>query len=83
MKKTITLKDALCGFKFELIHLNGKMLNFDNTTNITIIKPGFKKMISGLGLNRENNTGNLILEFGVEFPDSLTEEQIGVLSNIL
>jgi DnaJ-class molecular chaperone len=82
-KKTITLKEALCGFKFEIIHLNGKMLNFDNTKNITIVKPGFKKMIGGLGLNRENNTGNLILEFNVEFPDNLTEEQIVGLSNIL
>jgi DnaJ family protein A protein 2 len=82
-KKAITLKEALCGFRFEITHLNSKKLNFDNTTNITIVKPGYIKSIPGLGLNREHNTGNLTIEFTVLFPDSLTEEQIVGLLNIL
>jgi DnaJ family protein A protein 2 len=51
-KKEITLKEAICGFYFEIIHLNGKKLNFDNTKNHTIIKPGFKRCINNLGLKR-------------------------------
>lgn len=82
-KKEITLKEALCGFCFEITHLNSKILKFDNTTNITIVKPGYRKNIPGLGINRENNTGNLTIEFTVLFPDNLTEEQIETLSNIL
>lgn len=82
-KKTITLKEALCGFSFELLHLNGKQICLNNNTNITIIKPNFKKVVPNLGFVRDNNTGNLIIDFEIEFPDCLTEEQIKNLSNIL
>lgn len=78
-KKTVSLKDALCGFSFELRHLNGKTFCLNNNTNHTIIKPNFKKTIPNLGMIRENAQGSLIIEFDVEFPDSLTVEQIEVL----
>ena len=82
-KKTITLKEALTGFTFEVEHINGKSLCINNHTNRTIIKPGFKKVIPNLGIVRDNNTGNLIIEFTVEFPDSLTEEQTASIGEIL
>lgn len=82
-KKTITLKEALCGFSFELKHLNGKQLCLNNNTNKTVIKPNCKRVIPNMGINRENNTGNLIIEFDIEFPDSLTEEQMRKLSEVL
>lgn len=82
-KKTITLKEALCGFSFEIIHLNGKLLCLHNNTPITIIKPNYKKVINGMGMIRDNTTGNLIIEFNVDFPDSLTDQQIMQISNIL
>jgi len=75
-KKTITLKEALVGFSFDLVHVNGKTLCLNNHTNPTLIKPGFKKVIPGLGMKRDNNTGNLIIEFTIEFPDALNPEQI-------
>jgi DnaJ-class molecular chaperone len=34
-------------------------------------------------MNRDNNTGNLIIEFSVDFPDSITDEQRAALTNIL
>ena len=82
-KKVITLKESLCGFSFEIPHLNGKTLCLNNHTNHTIIKPNFKKVIPAMGIVRENNTGNLIIEFEVEFPDSLSQEQIDLLKNAL
>ena len=82
-KKTITLKEALTGFSFEVEHINGKSLCINNHTNRTIIKPGFKKVIPGLGMVRDNNTGNLIIEFTVDFPESLTEEQTATINEIL
>jgi DnaJ family protein B protein 4 len=82
-KKKITLKESLCGFSFELDHLNGKRMCINNQSNPTIIKPNFKKVVQSLGLNRENSTGNLIIEFDVDFPDTLTAEQIESISNIL
>jgi len=82
-RKGISLKESLCGFSFELPHLNGKMLNLNNKNNATIIKPNFKKVIPGLGLNRDGATGNMVIEFEVEFPDYLTPEQIVGISQIL
>jgi len=81
--KTISLKESLCGFTFDILHLNGKLLSLNNNTNITIIKPGHKKTIPNLGMKQNNTIGNLIIEFNVAFPDVLTPDQITVLSAIL
>ena len=82
-KKTITLKEALVGFSFEVQHVNGKNISINNQVNQTIVKPGYTKTIPGLGMTRDNNTGNLIIEFTVEFPESLTEEQTAKLQEVL
>jgi len=79
----ITLKEALCGFSFEIIHLNGKKLCLNNNSNPTVIKPNFKKVVPNLGIFREDSVGNMIIDFEIEFPDSLTKEQVETLINIL
>jgi len=81
--QTITLKEALCGFSFEINHLNGKKLCLNNNSNPTVIKPNFKKIVSNLGMYREENVGNMIIEFEILFPDVLTTEQVDSLNNIL
>ena len=82
-KKTITLKEALTGFSFDLQHINGKNISINNHVNRTIVKPGYTKTIPGLGMVRDNNTGNFIIEFTVEFPESLSDDQLTQLENIL
>jgi DnaJ-class molecular chaperone len=83
-KKKISLKESLCGFSFEIKHLNGKQLCLNNNTNRTIIKPYFKKVIPNMGLIRDKeNIGNLIIEFEIDYPETLTDAQIEGLSNIL
>lgn len=82
-KKTVSLKEALCGFAFDLNHINGKTFCLNNNTNHTIIKPNYKKTIPSLGMHRENIQGSLIIEFEVEFPDSLSKEQIEELKKHL
>jgi len=82
-KRTISLKEALTGFSFEITHVNGKLLCLDNLKNRTVITPNYKKVIPNLGMMKDGNTGNLIIEFSVIFPESLTEEQIAKLSEIL
>jgi DnaJ-class molecular chaperone len=82
-KKTITLKESLTGFSFDLLHVNGKTLCLNNHTNRTIVKPGFKKHIPNLGMMRDGKTGNLIIEFTIQFPDSLTEDQMAKLADVL
>jgi len=81
--KTITLKEALCGFSFELKHINKKVFTFNNKINTTIIKPGQKKVIPNLGMIRETHTGNLIVNFEVLFPDTITDEDTEKLKEIL
>ena len=81
--KTLTLKEALCGFSFELKHLNGKTLAMNNTQNVTLIKPRFQKVVPGYGMTRDKNVGSLIIEFDVQFPDTLTPEQVATLRDVL
>ena len=82
-KKSITLKEALCGFSFEFQHLNEKNLCINNTVNHSVIKPGYKKVIPNLGFARDGQIGNLVIEFAVVFPDQLSKDQIAELNNIL
>ena len=81
-KKHLSLKEALCGFTFQIAHLNGKTIGINNTT--TIIPPGAKKVINTMGMHRDGQTpGNLIIDFEVEFPTTLTPEQKSVIATIL
>ena len=79
----ITLKEALCGFSFEINHLSGKKLCLNNNSNPAVIKPNFRKIVPNLGMNREENVGNLIIEFEIVFPDILTIDQVESLTQIL
>lgn len=79
----INLKEALCGFSFEIMHLNGKKLCLNNNSNPTVIKPNFKKVVPNLGMYREDSIGNMVIDFDIEFPDILTKEQVETLNNIL
>jgi len=80
--KTISLKEALCGFSFELFYINGKNYTLNNL-NGNIIHPNYKKVIPNMGLTRENHTGNLIIQFNVEFPEHLSVEKIVKIKEIL
>ena len=81
-EKKISLKEALCGFLFEIKHLNGKTYNIKHDKG-NIIPPNFVKQINGLGMERNNIKGNLIIKFIIEFPKKLTSEQIEKLEKIL
>lgn len=82
-RKNIPLKDALCGFTFDLPHINGKVFALNNIANPSVIYPGFKKVIPNLGMIKDNTAGNLIIELDIDFPDKFTEEQIVELKKIL
>jgi len=90
LKKTITLKESLLGFNFEIEHISGKSYRINNN-NGTIIKPQYKKHLDGLGMIRERKSqdgireikGSLIILFDVEYPKELTNEQRERLKEIL
>jgi len=81
-EKNITLKEALCGFKFQLNFIDNKMYTINNLTG-NIIVPEYKKIIPNMGIIREGHQGNLIIIFHIDFPNKLTEEQINKLTEIL
>jgi DnaJ family protein A protein 2 len=82
-QKKISLKDALCGFSFEMTHLNGKRLCLNNKNSPTVVKPNYRKVVPNMGMIREGSAGNMIIEFEITFPESLTQEQIAALNDIL
>ena len=83
LKEKISLKQSLCGFILEFTYLNGKKFALNNMDNYTIIKPEFKKIIPNMGLTRESSTGNLIVHFEVEFPNTLEKDVRDKLNEIL
>ena len=80
--KRISLKDALCGFTFDILYLNGKTYTLNNHSG-NIIQPNYNKVIPNMGLTRESHTGNLIITFQIDFPEKLDGEKINRLKEIL
>lgn len=81
-EKTITLKEALCGFVFNIEHVNGKKFVF-NSSSGNIIRDGLIKTIPKLGIRRGENVGNLSIVFHVVYPEKLSEEQVKKLLEVL
>jgi DnaJ-class molecular chaperone len=82
LEKTISLKEALCGFSFEIKYINGKSYTLNNNKG-NIIPSEYKKVYPDMGLVRDGCKGNMIIHFHVTFPEKLTEEQIGKLIEVL
>jgi DnaJ family protein A protein 2 len=76
------LKEALCGFSFDLKYIDGRTFKITNGTG-NIITHNYKKVIANMGLTREEHVGNLIINFTVDFPTNLTPEQVEELNKIL
>lgn len=81
LEKTISVKEALCGFTFELKYITGKVYTINNSSG-NIISNGYRKIIPNMGFSREQHTGNLIIIFNVKFPEKLTEEVMDQLKKI-
>ena len=81
-EKNITLKEALCGFSFDIEHINGKTYTINNNTG-KIITPQFQKVVPGMGMQRGDEGGNLVINFKIKFPENLTDEQRTKLGEIL
>lgn len=76
IKKTISFKESICGMTFDINHINGKQLRFSSSRG-NILQNFDKKVIQGLGFNRNDKNGNLIIQFVVNHPpQKLNEEQL-------
>ena len=80
--KSISLKEALCGFSFNMKYIDGRNFQINNGEG-NIIVPGFKKVIPHMGMKRDDNIGNLIIEFTIIFPETLSKEKIEILKENL
>tara|TARA_B100001059_G_C17799909_1_gene565486 strand:- start:567 stop:1532 length:966 start_codon:yes stop_codon:yes gene_type:complete len=81
-KKTLTLKESLCGFKFDLEYLDRREFQINNQIG-NIIPPDFRKIIPKFGMMRDDQVGDLIIIFDIKYPKKLTSEQLEKLESIL
>lgn len=81
LPKTISIKEALCGFTFELKYITGKTYTINNNAG-NIIPNGYRKVIPNMGFTRDEHVGNLIIVFDVKFPEKLTDEVLEELKKI-
>lgn len=80
--KEISLKEALCGFNFDMEYIDGRVFKIKNDSG-NIISNGHNKVIHKMGMTREKDQGDLIIKFKVVFPLELTKSQINTLNEIL
>ncbi|XP_018326877.1 dnaJ protein homolog 1-like isoform X2 [Agrilus planipennis] len=81
---TVTLRQALCGFKIDIPTLSGRILSL--RTYDEVIKPNSIKRFSGHGLpfpKEPSKRGDLIVNFDVIFPDRLTDSSKQILHDVL
>jgi len=75
--KEVPLIDTLCGIKFMIKHLNDEDIAFKVPENV-IVATGDIYRINGLGMpaNEEaTEFGDLLIQFSVNFPSELSQEQ--------
>lgn len=85
IKKKISLVEALTGFSFSLEHLDDRTLLVTSDEN-TVYNDGCFKVIRDEGMPMEKNptqTGNLYIEFEVEFPKTLKADAKRTLKKVL
>ena len=81
LHKSISLKEALCGFSFDMHFLDNRIFKINNSSNV--IHPGYRKIINEMGMVRDGQKGNLIIVFDVKFPENLSSEAIAMISSVL
>ena len=86
LKKKITFKESLVGFKFEIKHISGKKYSINNFDG-KIIHDGYLKVVPKLGFKKEEGNmkteGNLLIMFSVTSPGILSKEIREKLNDIL
>ena len=78
----LSLKEALVGFDIEFKHIDGKNYNM-NHSGKGVVNPSSQLVMEGMGIERGDHKGALIIKFKIEFPKELTNEQKAALLEIL
>lgn len=75
-KNKITLKEALCGYTKQVTHPSGELINI---VSDRVLSHKQKIVIEGKGIT---NSGNLIIEHSITFPETLSEEVKNTLQKL-
>lgn len=81
-EKEISLKEALCGFSFDIKHISGKQFRINNGDG-NVVGINYQKVVPGLGMIRGEHKGNMVIMFKVKFPEKLNDAQVNKLKEIL
>lgn len=86
-EKTLTLAEALCGFKFALPHLDGRQLLVSSNEG-DVTKPSSFKAVYDEGMpvwQRGSDKGRLFIHFDVTFPEpgDLSDNELAGLAALL
>lgn len=82
-KATLSLADALCGSTVYVSTLDGRTLPIAVND---VVKPGSSKTVAGEGMPLSKNPakkGNLVIEFDLVFPATISEKQKAAIRQIL
>jgi DnaJ-class molecular chaperone len=81
-KISISLLEALIGFKRVIHHLDGRLLLIEHSL---VVQPGDKMVIrnEGMPVESTSNTGDLIIYFEIEFPKQLDVSSTKQLKDLL
>lgn len=82
LRKKITLKESLCGFSFDLLYVDGKTYKINNAAG-KVIGNNYTKLIPNMGVKRDDQQGNMIIIFEVEFPAVIALDKVEKLKEIL
>jgi len=74
VKETISLVEALSGFRHEIEHLDGKKVVLSSTG---VTRPGQVRKLAGLGMPifEKADKGDMYVEYTVAFPETVSDAQ--------
>lgn len=84
-KQPVTLLQALTGFTFVIQHLDGRKIKIMSNSS-EVLQPGKIKTVYDLGLpffERPMTYGNLFIEFEIECPKNLSEQELSLIRQAL
>lgn len=76
-KKSLSLRDALTGYAFQVEHMDGRRLQIAGTD---ILDPQIVKQVKGEGMTQN---GDLFIVFVIEYPKELSEQDKKTLRSVL
>lgn len=80
--REISLREALCGFRFEYEHLDGRRIN---VMIPAVITPESEQRYPGLGMPISKNAGefgDLVFRFRIRFPKMMSNEHKAIIRNL-